>query len=158
MDFARGMAFACRTFYSAGRAVPWFNTVIQSLKISPSQFFADFDEWQQCNNCSMDTGFVPEEMPHSELEKLQLKFLKEKFEEKHKSHLFEAASDLIRLHGAFSRLTENGEECIVETAYNPEDILSPYAMNLSQFAENVTMEACSVRIFDNDGMPDFKLV
>ena len=40
MDFSRGMAFACRTFYTAGRAVPWFLSVLKALKISPSAFFA----------------------------------------------------------------------------------------------------------------------
>ena len=158
IDFARGMAFACRTFYTAGRAVPWFNAVLSALRIMPSAFFADFDEWQQCNNCSMDTGFVPEDVPHSEIEKMQLKFLEQKFLEKHKGELYTAVSDLVRLHGAFSRLAEEGEECVLETNYNPDDILSPYAMNLASFTENVTMESCSVRVFNNGGMPDYKIL
>ena len=158
MDFARGMAFACRTFYSAGRAVPWFNTVINALRISPSAFFADFDEWQQCNNCSMDTGFIPEERKHEELEKMQLEFLKQKLDEKHKSHLFPCVKDLVSLHGAFSRLVEEGKESEVETSYNPDDVLSPYALNLALFAENVTMENSTVRIFNNEGIPDYKIL
>ena len=33
IDFAKGMAFACKTFYSCGRAVPWFNSILKVLKI-----------------------------------------------------------------------------------------------------------------------------
>ena len=158
LDFARGMAFACYTFYTCGRAVTWFNTILQALKINASSFFSDFDEWQQCNNCSYITGFNPEEQLHSEIEKMQLNFLKEKFEEKHKQHLFPAVTDIIRLNGAFSRLTAENEESVIETYYNPEDIFSPYAMSLSSFVENVTMENCNVRIYFNRDEPDFKIL
>lgn len=158
MDFARGMAFACRTFYTAGRAVPWFNSATQALRILPSQFFADFDEWQQCNNCSQITGFVPEERAHTEIERMQITFLKEKCAEKHREHIFPALSDTVRLNGAFSRLTENGEESTLDLSYNPDDILSPCSMSLCQFAENVTMESCTVRIFDSNGIPDYKIL
>ncbi|MCR5218914.1 hypothetical protein [Treponema sp.] len=158
MDFARGIAFACRTFYTAGRAVSWFNTILGALKINPSSFFADFDEWQQCNNCSYVTDFIPEDHSHEEIEKMQLNFLKEKFDEKHKNHLFPAACDMVKLNGAFSRLAAENEESEVETSYNPEDILSPYAMNLASFTENVTMENCRVKIFFNQDEPDFKIL
>ena len=158
LDFARGMAFACHTFYTCGRAVTWFNTILQALKINASSFFSDFDEWQQCNNCSYITDFRPEEHPHLEIEKMQLNFLKEKFEEKHKQHLFPAVTDIIKLNGAFSRLTAENEEAVIETSYNPEDIFSPYAMNITSFVENVTMENCSVKIFFNRDEPDFKIL
>ncbi len=158
LDFARGMAFACQTFYSSGRAVAWFNTIASALKISPSQFFADFDEWQQCNNCSMDTGFDPEQISHEEIEKMQLVFLKQKFSEKHKELLFPAAKDIITLNGAFSRLASDGIETTLETDYNPDDIFSPYAMDLAAFAENVTMENCTVKIFDDKGNLDYKIL
>lgn len=158
MDFARGIAFACRTFYTAGRAVSWFNTILQALKINASSFFSDFDEWQQCNNCSYITDFIPEEVSHKEIEKMQLNFLKEKFSEKHKMHLYPAAEDMVKLNGAFSRLTCESEESVIETSYSPEDIFSPYATNLLSFAENVTMENCSVKIFFNKDEPDFKIL
>lgn len=158
LDFARGMAFACESFYSAGRAVPWFNTIIKALKVSPSQFFADFDEWEQCNNCSMDTGFSPSQAAHEEIEKMQLVFLKEKFSEKHKEHFLPAVTDMVKLNGAFSRLASDGTESTVETNYNPDDIFSPYALDLASFCENVTMESCTVKIFDDHGNLDYKIL
>ena len=147
MDFSCGMAFACRSFYSAGRAVPWFAAVLKPLKITPSSFFADFDEWQQCNNCSYITGFEPDAAPHRELEKMQLLFLKEKYEEKHKEQLFAAVSDLVRLNGAFSRVAAEGEECELETSYNPDDLLSPYAMDIAKFCDTTCLEQSRVRVF-----------
>ncbi|MDE5776359.1 MAG: hypothetical protein K2H67_05725, partial [Treponemataceae bacterium] len=51
ISYAQRLAFAAEIFYSCGRAVPWFNSVLKPLKISPSNFFSDFAEWQICNNC-----------------------------------------------------------------------------------------------------------
>ena len=92
IDFSMGIAFACKTFYSEGRAVPWFNTVLHALKITASTFFADFDEWQQCNNCSFITDFNPETTSQIELEKMQLLFLTQKYQEKHLEHLSAASA------------------------------------------------------------------
>ena len=70
--YARDLSFACRTFYSSGRAVPWFLSVLKPLRIYPSRFFADFAEWQRCNNCDYKSGYVPESEKHQALEKMQL--------------------------------------------------------------------------------------
>ena len=67
--YSRDIAFACRTFYSAGRAVPWMNSVLRPLKIYPSRFFADFSEWQRVNNCDYKSGFNPENEKHESIEK-----------------------------------------------------------------------------------------
>ena len=158
IDFSRGLAFACSTFYSAGRAVPWFNTVIKPLKIDAATFFCDFEEWQQCNNCSWESGFNPEEALHKDIEQMQLLFLKQKYEEKNKASYLNAVNDLVKLNGAFSRVALEGEESVVETYYNPDDILSPYAMELSLFCENVTLESCSVKVFAGLDCPDYKIL
>lgn len=158
IDFSHGIAFACRTFYSAGRAVPWFNSVLKCLKISPSTFFADFEEWQQCNNCSLESDFVPESVAHEDIEKMQIVFLKQKFDEKNKSHIFSCVQDLVVLNGAFSRLVAEGKESVVSVSYNPDDLLSPYATELSSFAEDVTMESCEVKVFLNEDYPDYKIL
>ncbi len=158
LDFSRTMAFACRTFYTAGRAVPWFNQIVAALKITPSTLFADADEWQQCNSCSYYTEFVPEDAEHTELERMQLTFLKEKFEEKHKTQLWTAAEDLIRLNGAMSRVVEEGEESQLELTYSPDDLLSPAAADLARFCDSVTEEPCTVKIFDGRDGPDYKIL
>lgn len=156
---ARNISFACRTFYSAGRAVPWFKSILSALKITPSAFFSDFSEWQRCNNCDFNSGFVPENASHHEIEKMQLLFLQQKFEEKKKSHMFTAANDIVCLNGALSRLVSDGTESVLETDYNPEEIFGPEAMDLTSFVNDLCMEHCTVKVFLNEGgEPDFKIL
>jgi hypothetical protein len=147
--------FACDVFYSSGRAVPWFTAVLFPLRIKPSSFFLDFAEWQDCNNCSAGSGFDPEKSAHKEIEIMQTVFLKLKYEEKRLQHLFTSANDLLRLHGAFSRAVSEGESGILELSYHPDDILSPSAMDLVRFCEEVCMEPCRVSVFITDEGPDY---
>ena len=158
LEYSREMAFACQTFYSEGRAVPWFNSVIRELKIFPSAFFSDFSEWQRCNNCSLDSDFRPASASHVEIEKMQLNFLKQKFSEKHKPMLFPMVSDVVRLNGAFSRAAAEGEETILELSYNPDDLLSPDSDDIGRFADSVPMESTSVKIFCTDEGPDYRII
>lgn len=144
--YARDLSFACRTFYSAGRAVPWFLNILRPLKIYPSRFFADFAEWQRCNNCDFKSGFLPEAESHQSIEKMQLLFLQEKYEEKNQHSLFEIASDLVRLNGAISRLEKEGDCCEVELSYSAEELLSPDVFDLQAFSENVCMEPCRLKM------------
>lgn len=155
--YCRDMAFAARTFYSSGRAVPWFLSVLKPLKIYPSKFFADFAEWQRCNNCDFKSGYLPEGEKHQSIEKMQLLFLNMKCEEKNCTELEVAVGDIIKINGAMSRLVGESEESVIETSYHPEDLLSPEACDLTAFVENVYMEPCKVRIFLDDEGPNFEL-
>ncbi|MCI5644194.1 MAG: hypothetical protein MR305_00550, partial [Treponema porcinum] len=156
--YARDIAFACRTFYSAGRAVAWFNSVLKPLRLPASQFFADFAEWQRVNNCDYRSGFVPENEPHSEIEKMQLLFLSMKYEEKKASDVFPVVKDIVLLNGALSRVVAEGIESVIETQYHPDDLLGPESFDLEAFSNDVCMEHCSVRVFLNDGDVDYKVL
>ena len=156
--YARDLSFACRSFYSAGRAVPWMLSVLKPLKIYPSRFFADFSEWQRCNNCDFKSGFNPEAADHKEIEKMQLLFLEQKYEEKNCSDLFPLVQDIVKINGAMSRLAGEGKEEVIKTSYNPEDLLGPESMDLVSFSENVCMEECSVKIFAGQYGPDFAIL
>ena len=153
--YCRDAAFACRTFYTSGRAVPWFLSVLKPLRIYPSRFFADFAEWQRVNNCSYKSGFNPESENHKSIEKMQLLFLDEKYEEKHCHNLITLVHDIVAINGAMSRLAGEGEESVITTSYNPDDLLGPEAMDLISFAEDVCMEHCKVKIFSNGEYPDY---
>ncbi|MBO5136915.1 MAG: hypothetical protein J6B81_00250 [Spirochaetaceae bacterium] len=155
------LAFACTVFYSAGRAVPWFLSVLKPLRISSARFFSDFSEWLRCNNCSQETGFLPFETTHQEIEKMQILFLQMKYDEKNVSHFFPVVKDIVKLNGAFSRLVGEGQECQLELEFNPDDLCSPYAMDIAKFSETVCMEHCNVRIYtatspDGQQYPDYK--
>jgi len=155
--YCRDVAFATRTFYTSGRAVPWFLSVLKPLKIYPSRFFADFAEWQRCNNCDFKSGFVPESENHSAIEKMQLLFLAEKYEEKGQHSLIPLVQDVVSINGAMSRLVGENEESTIHTYYNPDDLLSEEALDLVAFSENVYMENCEVRIFLTDEGPDYEI-
>lgn len=154
----RETAFACKTFYTCGRAVPWFLSVLAPLKIQPSRFFADFAEWQRCNNCSLSSGFDPEKVNHADIEKMQLIFLTLKYEEKKRETLMPVVKDIVLLNGAFSRLTGEGRTAEIDLSYNPDDLLSPEALDIASFADNVLLEPCTVKIFDGDDGPDYKVL
>ena len=156
--YCRDTAFACRTFYTAGRAVPWFLSVLKPLRIYPSRFFSDFAEWQRVNNCSYKSGFNPEGENHKAIEKMQLLFLDEKYEEKHCHSLINLVHDIVSLNGAMSRLAGEGEESTLVTSYHPDDLLSEEAFDLAAFCENVCMEECKVRIFAGEEGPDFEVM
>lgn len=156
---ARDICFAARTFYTCGRSVPWFLSVLKPLRITPSAFFADFADWQRCNNADFKSGFNPENEKHSAIEKMQLLFLEEKYEEKGKHRLRGLVKDIVRINGAMSRISagEKTEE-ILEVSYNPEDLLSEESMDLEGFYENVCLEECKIRLFAGEDGLDFEIL
>ena len=151
-------AYACQTFYSYGRAVTWFLSALKPLKMNASKFFQDFGEWQKVNNCGLDSQWNAAFASHQEIEKMQLTFLKFKFEEKNKFSLFQALDDIVRLNGAFSRCYAESEECELELDYSPDDLLSGESLNLASFVENVTMNPCRVKIFSDRNGVDYRIV
>mgnify|MGYP003571353927 CR=1 FL=1 len=153
---AHKVSLAASIFYSWGRAVTWFLAVLVPLKISSSKFFEDFYEWQKINNYDIEKNYEKIRINHKEIEKMQLDFLKFKFEEKNKSQLFEVVSNIVRLNGAFSRSYGEGEESIVEMSYNPEEIMSGSAMNVQSFFENSFLEYSRVKVFMTEDGPQYK--
>lgn len=158
ITWARDVAFAINVFYSLGRAVPWFNSVLKPLKIAPSKFFSDFAEWQRCNNCGYESRQKLLDASHKEIEKMQIVFLEEKYSEKRLEHLLPVVSDLVRINGAFSRLEGEGEETELKLNFSPDDLMSPAAFDVNSFADNVCMEECRVKIYAANGSPDYKFV
>ena len=155
--YARDIAFSVKTFYSEGRAVPWFLAVLKPLRIYTTAFLADFAEWQRCNNCDFKSGFVPEKEKHASIEKMQLLFLAEKYEEKGQHSLIPLVTDVVKINGVMARLAGEGEEAVLETQYNPEDLLSPEALDLKAFAENICMENSKTRFYlDRNGEPQIE--
>ena len=100
---------------------------------------------------------MPEGENHKSIEKMQLLFLDEKYEEKGCHSLINLVHDVVKINGAMSRLAGEGEESTITTSYNPDDLLSEEAYDLTAFAENVCMEECRVKIFSNGEYPDYEI-
>lgn len=158
VEYSRRIALSTKIFYTMGRAVPWFNLVLQPLKIAPSKFFSDFAEWLECNNVELRNSLKIEKMTHAEIEKMQLNFLEIKYEEKHKEHLFVIVKDIVSLYGAFSRVDLEGEETVLNLSFNPDDLLSPASLNLAAFSDNVCMEECRIKVFAGQDAPEYKFL
>lgn len=158
ISYSKKIAAAVKIFYTLGRAVPWFNIVLNPLKIAPSKFFSDFAEWLECNNVPLFNSDKNEKLSHREIEKMQLLFLEMKFEEKHKEHLFVIAHDIVSLYGAFSRVDQENEETVLNLSFNPDDLLSPASLNLASFSDNVCMEECRIKVYAGEQAPEYDFV
>ncbi len=141
------LSFSIETFYTKGRAVPWFLTCLEPLRIKPAAFFTDFAEWLDCNNCKKNAGFELDKTSHEQIEKMQLVFLKLKYEEKSLLHLYTALQDIVLIQGAFSRATCENSETILNLSYSPDDLLSAQAQNLVYFTDNVCMLNTKIRVY-----------
>ena len=82
----------------------------------------------------------------------------EKYEEKNQHALIPLVHDIVAINGAMSRLAGEGEEAVLVTSYNPDDLLSEEAVDLVSFHENVCMEECKVRIFETEDGPDYQII
>lgn len=165
LERAASLARACDIFYTQGRAVTWFLSVLHPLKLKASQFFQDFAQFltepsvlKRYPALSSGRGNAACELAHAEAERLQLEFLQKKFAEKEKSFLWTAIRDIILLNGALTRALAEGEETNLALAYNPDDLLSPDAMDPEYFTENAYMENCSVRVFAGADGPDLEIM
>ena len=89
---------------------------------------------------------------------MQMLFLEQKYEEKGQHSLILLVKDIVAINGAMSRVAGEGEESIIVTSYNPDDLLSEEAIDLAAFCENVCMEECKVRIFADEEGPSYEVV
>lgn len=126
------LAKACSVFYNSGRAVPWFNTILKSLKMRASTFFEQFEKY-------MDTNKIQEASctTHKQIEKLQIDFVTQLYKQKHLDRFINAATDIIRFNGAISRKTDTGISEKVTLSYPADYIDSEYSLDLQFFVANV---------------------
>lgn len=98
MCAAARLASACDIFYSRGKAVAWFNTVIAPLKLAPSAFLGEFGRW-----LSDRQGEVAEaDLSDDEIWRLQRDFLTRLFSGPRLKRLLPAALDLVDYHFHFA--------------------------------------------------------
>ena len=65
---------------------------------------------------------------------------------------------IVQLNGAFSRISQENKETVLNLSYNPDDILSPSALNISSFSEDVPMENCTVKVYQGKFSPECKII
>ncbi len=153
MKKAEKLAKACSVFYNDGRAVPWFNSVCRVLKMKGSKLLELF--YDKKLTMAGNTDCCCE---HTQIEKLQLEFLRTIFTERKMERYFRAAEDIIKFYGAISRTTASGKSEIVQLNYNAEYVASDYASDIRWFTENLKPQKSKIQTFMNQGSADFKFI
>lgn len=95
MAQARGLATACDIFYTRGKAVAWFNGVIDPLGLRPSDFLRKFGEW-----LTVEKGEVASEaeLDDHQIWQLQRGFLERMYAPKRLKRLLPLVLDLVDYH------------------------------------------------------------
>ncbi|OHD28352.1 MAG: hypothetical protein A2Y38_26140 [Spirochaetes bacterium GWB1_59_5] len=139
LDQAERFATAVDILYNKGRAVMWFRSVAVLAKARPSTLvarFADYLDAAGKRPADFGAAGLSADAPHRAIEALQLAFLAASFAEKPPkvAGAAEAAMDLVRVSGAWTRAFAEGERTELELGWNPEELLD-YAMgDIAEFA------------------------
>jgi radical SAM superfamily enzyme YgiQ (UPF0313 family) len=99
MEEATAAALACDVFYSRGKAVAWFNSIISPLKLSPSSLLREFGRWLKS---SKGEGVTEKGLSDQEIWRLQRDFIINLYTGKKLCRLLPAALDLIDYHWHFA--------------------------------------------------------
>ena len=132
LDEARRLAEAADLYYTKGRAVMWFRPVAALLRFRPSTIIARFADHVA------GLGIDPA-LPHREIEGIQLQFLSSLFAERPPKGnagkaAADAALDLVRVSGAWTRALAEGESTELSLGWNPEDLLDYATADIAEFA------------------------
>ena len=177
LEKAEKISLATNLFYTKGRAVAWFNSVLYVLREKPSVFLQKFEEFLGANQLA--AAVPPFANAHStqpsaayerlrrdfmagadsfQIEEIQLAYIKKRFAEKHLERFFPAAEDLIRIHSALGRCTFDGTESTFTTHYHPDDVMSEYGTDIEFFTENCGKQKCKVKVFVGKNGADWRVV
>ncbi|MBP5283044.1 MAG: radical SAM protein [Treponema sp.] len=157
LSMAEKLADATNLFYTKGRAVAWFNSVLYVLHERADEFLKGFMKWSEANNHS--SGSFREwsaEKNSVQIEELQLAYVEKKFHEKHLDRFLPAAGDLIRMHSALGRCTYDGTESEFSMHYHPDDIMSEYGTDIEFFTQNCGKQKCRVKVFCGKNGADWR--
>jgi radical SAM superfamily enzyme YgiQ (UPF0313 family) len=99
MEKAAGVALSCDIFYSRGKAVAWFNSILRPLGTAPSSFLSQFREWLKVSH-----GNIVNEHDLSDqvINRLQHDFIILLYKTNGLSGLLPAAMDMIDYHWLYA--------------------------------------------------------
>lgn len=167
---ASELADACDIFYTRGKSVAWFNSIIKFLGLKPSVFFLKFSHWLQIykgNNTSKEIDFSDEEIL-----KVQQLYLKELFGAPKHKQCIPLILDLVNYHHNYasallSPLPDRDSKRILTTTlrnirfklapstrivffnYNIEEIIEFGEPNIKWMLENLSPSPSHAVIFNN---------
>jgi len=89
------IATACDIFFTRGKAVAWFNSVINVLKLKPAQFLGLFGEWLAA---SKGANAAESDFNDHEIWQMQRLFLKQTFRSRNLQRFLPIVLDLVDYH------------------------------------------------------------
>lgn len=101
MAQAAKLTNACNIFYNQGRAVGWLFMILETLDISPSEFFGQFAGWLAAKNSGKD-------IPKHNICGIQCEFTKDLFAKHNRKNIYAVMADIIRLNDCLNRSLETG--------------------------------------------------
>lgn len=156
LALAEDLARAASYFYSRGRAVSWFHSLLKPLHCSPARFFTRFAQFLAAQNIAIPA--IQDECGHTEVETHQLQFIQSQFAGPKLMPLLAAATNLVQLNGALSRAYADGETTRLSLSYHPEDLLSPYTQDLAFFCRQAKKTPVKVIVQPGKNGAEWKLV
>ncbi|HSW59180.1 MAG TPA: radical SAM protein, partial [bacterium] len=115
---------ACNLFYNQGKSVGWLFMILETLKISGSDFFEEFAVFLSGRD-------------RLDIEKLQLDFVKELFESHNLTTLYKPMENIIRLNHSLNRSLEAGFATLKEKNTKP---LQNQTLTLSKGTFFITLD------------------
>lgn len=156
LQTAENLARATSFFYSQGRAVSWFHSLLKPLRTSPSVFFTRLVEFLAAEKITLPA--IQDECNHKEVEELQVKFIAHLYSSPKLKPLQTAALNIIQLNGALTRAYADQESTTLQLSYHPEDLLSPYSQDLGNFCRHAKKKNLRIKVFLGRGGPEWKFI
>ncbi|MCE5256531.1 MAG: radical SAM protein [Spirochaetaceae bacterium] len=155
MAKAEEIAHACDIFYTLGRAVPWFNAVLQPLDLRPSAFFQKI-----AGEAAVQfPGFRDaSELLHADIEAFQCKILRIIYEQQGKASMLPAVLDLVRYNGALSRAFAEDETTKLQLSYPLPLVDGGEILDVEGFSDEYRVRPCTVMIRPGKDGPVVKIV
>ncbi len=157
IEKASSLSCACGFFYTQGRAVSWFLSILHPLKMKSSKFFYLFILWLNEKNQNAE-ALYKKCLPHIEIEKTQIEFIKDLYRQNGLKNLEKLIVDIIRLNGAFTRSYADGSTETLNLNYHPEELFSPYAQDIKQFFLFAKMHPCRINVFPSKNGCDYEFI
>jgi len=156
-DLARAakIAHACDIFYTLGRAVPWFNAVLQPLDLRASGFFQDIANAVEAR---FPSSGRPEDILHKDIEAFQCKILTELYESHERSELLPAVLDLVRYNGALSRAFAENETTELRLNYPLSALDSGDILDIEGYTEEHRAKPGMVQVRPGADGPVVKMI
>jgi radical SAM superfamily enzyme YgiQ (UPF0313 family) len=158
-DLARAerIAHGCDVLYNYGKAVPWFDIILEALEVSPSEVFERFAAWLESH-------------PSEDITQSQCNFIRSLFEERGDSLMGGIAEDIINYFGYSEELMDaqtmeserqDPASRRVTFNHNPVDLLEQMeagTTNLEELVFSLPKKACEAVLSIKDGTIDIQVL